>query len=669
TVFSAVQTIVVWDTTNPTATAPAAATYQCIGNVSVADVNDVTGVSDNCTANPTVTHVGDVSDNNTCPEIIARTYRVEDECGNFIEVDQTITVDDDIAPTASNPATTTVQCASDVPATDPAVVTDEADNCTTTPTVTFLSETTDNNVCNGEQLTRTYEIADDCGNTTTVTHTIIIDAYTPTFTVAGTDPTSCEAMDGSITISGLTPNTDYEFSYNGGTPSVFTTDVNGDFTITGLGAGNYSNFTISSTSCTSCGSTNSTTIELVGPNSPTVDAGSDVEICEGANLTLTAQNPDGANISWDQGISDGVSFTPDVGSNTYTVTADLGGCLSTDEIVVTVHPLPNPEAGSDVTICRGESVTLAASGANSFSWDNGIADGVSFSPNTTTTYTVTGTSAEGCTATDEVDVTVNSIPDAAVQVDKKEGCLPLTVQFENTISSGDCVYTISDGTELNDCAPTHTFYEPGCYDVHLEVTDENGCGNSTFVEDYICVENRPQADFSYKPEALTNLNSTADFYNQSTDATHYKWIFNNGTTSTNENPVHTFPAVEDEYEVTLFAFGENGCTDSIMRRVPLIEELLFYVPNTFTPDGNEHNQTFKPVFTSGFDPHDYQLLIFNRWGEVIFESNNSEVGWNGTYGASSNEMVKSGTYVWKVFFKTKYDDEQKMEVGHVNLLK
>ena len=103
--------------------------------------------------------------------------------------------------------------------------------------------------------------------------------------------------------------------------------------------------------------------------------------------------------------------------------------------------------------------------------------------------------------------------------------------------------------------------------------------------------------------------------------------------------------------------------------IRIFEELIFYVPNTFTPDNDDFNEVFKPIFTSGFDPFDYKLLIFNRWGEVVFESNDSDVGWDGTYGADSDRIVKDGTYVWKIIFKTKKNDERIVEVGHVNLLK
>ena len=103
----------------------------------------------------------DVSDGNTCPEVITRTYSVTDDCGNSITVTQTITIDDTTDPTASNPAAISAQCAA--PAPDITVVTDEADNCTASPTVAFVSDVSDGNTC-PEVITRTYSVTDDCGN-------------------------------------------------------------------------------------------------------------------------------------------------------------------------------------------------------------------------------------------------------------------------------------------------------------------------------------------------------------------------------------------------------------------------------------------------------------------------------------------------------------------------
>ena len=93
-------------------------------------------------------------------------------------------------------------------------------------------------------------------------------------------------------------------------------------------------------------------------------------------------------------------------------------------------------------------------------------------------------------------------------------------------------------------------------------------------------------------------------------------------------------------------------------------------PNTFTPDDDNFNQTFQPIFTSGFDPYDYTLLIFNRWGEIIFESHDAKVGWNGSYGSGGEiEMVQDGVYTWKIEFKVTRNDERKVAIGHVNILR
>src|SRR5690554_489950 len=231
-----VQTITIDDNTNPTGTAPADLTVQCIGDVPAADVTLITDEADNCSVTPTVTHVSDVSDGNTCPEVITRTYNIADDCGNNIDVVQTITIDDNTNPTASNPAPVTVECLTDVPPVAVTVVTDAADNCTVNPTVAFVSESSDNNTCNGEVITRIYSVTDDCGNSINVTHTITVDSYTPTFTVSSTDPTACGASDGTITISGLNANTDYIFSYDGGANTNITTDAAGEYVITGLPA-------------------------------------------------------------------------------------------------------------------------------------------------------------------------------------------------------------------------------------------------------------------------------------------------------------------------------------------------------------------------------------------------------------------------------------------------
>jgi gliding motility-associated-like protein len=93
---------------------------------------------------------------------------------------------------------------------------------------------------------------------------------------------------------------------------------------------------------------------------------------------------------------------------------------------------------------------------------------------------------------------------------------------------------------------------------------------------------------------------------------------------------------------------------------------LFYIPNSFTPDGNEHNNEFKWTFTSGFDPTDFHITIFNRWGEVIYESFNSNDYWDGTY---NNNMCPEGSYTYKVNFGSKENDGEYVITGSLNLIK
>ncbi len=168
------QTITLNDTTLPTASNPVGITAQCVAPTP--DPTVVIDETDNCGAAPTVAFVGDVSNGMTCPETITRTYSVTDPCGNSINVTQTITLNDTTLPTASNPGPINVECAA-APMPDPTVVTDEADNCGTAPTVAFVSDVSDGMSC-PETITRTYSVTDLCGNAINVTQDILINDTT-----------------------------------------------------------------------------------------------------------------------------------------------------------------------------------------------------------------------------------------------------------------------------------------------------------------------------------------------------------------------------------------------------------------------------------------------------------------------------------------------------------
>lgn len=163
-----------------------------------------------------------------------------------------------------------------------------------------------------------------------------------------------------------------------------------------------------------CGSTSSATNVNVLPI-PIVNAGPDQTICAGSSVVLNATG--NATVTWlTPNVSNGLAFVP-VTTTTYTATATgLNNCSNQDQVTVTVVALPDVDAGDDVTICSGEQVTLAATGATAYQWTGGIANGTAFAPGTTASYTVTGTTVNGCAGTDQVTVYVNATPEAIASI-------------------------------------------------------------------------------------------------------------------------------------------------------------------------------------------------------------------------------------------------------------
>jgi gliding motility-associated-like protein len=505
---------------------------------------------------------------------------------------------------------------------------------------------------------------------------------TQTYTVVGTDANDCVNSDQVIVTVNALPNV------NAGSDQ--TLCLGGSITLTGSGASIYSwnngvtngvpftpsagsmTYTVTGTNANGCINTDQVVV-TVNPL-PNVNAGTDQVVCEGESVTLTAIGA--TTYSWNNAVVNGLSFIPPVGTTTYTVSGtDNNGCVNTDQVIVIVNPIPNVFAGNDISVCDGESVVLTGSGAATYSWNNGVVNGSPFVPTLgTTTFTVVGTSNAGCINSDQVNVTVNPNPLVSFVPGATNGCTPFTTTLTNTTADvSNCVWTISNGTVLTGCGTVPvTFTQGGCYDVSLTTTSANGCSSTFTANNLICVEDNPDAAFSPSSNQLSTLNTEVFFQNNTTGANQYAWTFGvSDFVSTETNPTYTYPNNgEGQYVVTLVATSPLGCTDTATTIIQVYEELIFYVPNTFTPDNDKYNPVFLPIFTSGFDPFDYNLLIFNRWGEVIFESNNHEVGWDGSYGKNGEiEMVQDGVYTWKIEFKVTRWDERRRAIGHVNLIR
>lgn len=482
--------------------------------------------------------------------------------------------------------------------------------------------------------------------------------FLPQLTInAGPDQTHCFGQ----TTSTLTASGANTYVWSGGLGTTPSITVSPSVTTT---------YTVNGTSINGCTATDQVVVNVNGL--PNVNAGPDQIICNGDPVTLNSVGA--TTYSWDNGVTNGATFYPP-STTTYTVTGtNANGCINTDQVVVTVNPLPIVNAGIDVVVCEDETITLTGSGADLYSWDNNISNGVSFIQNNgTTIYTVVGTTLAGCTGTDQVQVTVISNPTPNFLPNITNGCVPISITFtNNTQNINDCVWSFSNGQSSTDCNPTITFTQGGCYDVMLTTTNVNGCIGTTTFTNLICVEDNPEASFIPSSGDVSTLGSEVEFTNTSTGASTYTWIFGDGSQITNViNPTHIFPdSLPGEYQVTLIAYSPTGCVDTAWTTITVYEELIYYVPNTFTPDGDNFNPTWKPIFTSGFDIYDYNLQIYNRWGEVIFESNNYQIGWDGSYGSNGEiQMCQDGVYVWRVELKLNRWDERRVIHGHVNLIR
>ncbi|WP_341901524.1 PKD domain-containing protein [Fluviicola taffensis] len=402
----------------------------------------------------------------------------------------------------------------------------------------------------------------------------------------------------------------------------------------------------------------------------TIDIGPDIEDC--SPIVVVNPNINATGYLWSTGATTPTLTVTASGEYWLSVTYGNLICSMRDTILVTLDSI-TVDAGPDQDICVGENVILHASSATNatFSWDHGVVDSVSFSPQTTTVYIVTATSSNmTCSNTDSVQVTVNPLPIVSVTSSVPSGCVPLTVMFDNlSTDCANCTWTFSNGTMLNGCGDQFAVFEnPGCYDLTMNVTSNAGCVNSANFPSIVCVSPVPVASFYPSPISLNEENTTTTMVNNSIGATHYEWNFGDGQGSSDLfEPLHSYsPDGFESYLISLTVTDDNGCSDIAYGKVYMEAGVIYYVPNSFTPDGNEFNQVFRPVFTSGFDLTDFNFQVFNRWGEVVFESQNAEVGWDGTY---HDEPAQEGVYTWRIEFKSSRNSDRQLIHGHLNLLK
>ncbi len=191
------------------------------------------------------------------------------------------------------------------------------------------------------------------------------------------------------------------------------------------------------------------------------------------------------------------------------------------------------------------------------------------------------------------------------------------------------------------------------------VSDE--CQTFTVEESIRVIVVKPEANF----EIITNMpyfnNLPVQFENRTTNGITYLWEFGNGQTSTEVHPQVTYTE-PGEYTINLTAWDDKGCIDSTYRWTIIIPEHYIYVPNTFTPDGGQFNETFN---ISTVNITEFEIWIYNRWGENIFQSKDTRFRWDGTY---NDKLVPDGTYTYKIKYVASSGWFETI-TGHINVLR
>ena len=527
------------------------------------------------------------------------------------------------------------------------------------------SGTTANSLSSGNYSVITTDM-NGCTNTSTFTLLAYIN-FTATITSASVSCFGGSNGSAVAVITGSTSPYTYSWLPTGGSNS----------TANGLTAGNYS-VTISDVN--GCNST--TTVSIIQPAALSI-AISNATICNGQQATITPTVTGGTSpytYQWSPSGSNtiSISITPTVTTSyTFNVT-DNNNCNAAPVIsTVNVSPPLSVIANGPFTMCSGTTASLiaTASGGNGnyqYLWIPGNITGSQIHPVVTANTQYTVIVSDGCTvlpaqALTQINVIIS--PTINIQSSNISGCPTLCSNFYDSalLATGSIStwnWTFSDGQTSNTPNASVCFSKPGIYSGTLTVVTINGCQSTPGVVSNITVYNVPSPDFTSTTFDGNMFDSPFILTNTSLNYNTIKWVttFGNYTSSS----VSLNYENEGQYPVTLIATNNFGCKDSITKIIKVEPIFTFYAPNTFTPNSDNINETFFPLGI-GWNEDTYKLYIFDRWGELIYTSNDVRKGWDGK-AKKGNEIAEQDVYTWKVELDDIFKNHHSY-IGHITLLK
>ena len=361
-------------------------------------------------------------------------------------------------------------------------------------------------------------------------------------------------------------------------------------------------------------------------------------------------------------------------------------CVDTDEVEIAFTAPPTSFAGDSIIICPGEDVEIVNSNISNYTnfyWITS-GDGYFSDPNVLKPQYFYGTSD-----IDNQGVTLTLVSENS-PCPNAEGDVDVTIRQKPTAYFSDDIEICDDGSiaelyvDLVGTPPFNGIYFNGNNQIPLSnhnsnsfTIETNESGNYTFIQlnDQNCegeglnqatitVYPLPEASFSFYPYPSTSIeNPNVNFFNNSSASTSWEWNFGDSTFAYSEECSHTFENV-GVYDVMLIALNQIGCSDTIIKQVQINPSYYFFIPDAFTPNGDNINDCF---IGSGKGISKFQMSILNRWGETIFRTNNPDQGWCGTT-QNSSVPCANGVYSYRIDV---YDELGKhyYYTGEVSLLR
>jgi gliding motility-associated-like protein len=341
------------------------------------------------------------------------------------------------------------------------------------------------------------------------------------------------------------------------------------------------------------------------------------------------------------------------------------GTIVFDSTLITILNI-NPQtlnAGTDIStgcpilVQNLQPVSSGGTPPYNYNWSSGQnTQNISVQPQVTTIYAVTVTDSCGNSVSDDLEIETYYPPIPDFTFNSANWCEPAIVLFTNTTQnvSGQITgysWNLGNGEISTQVNPAGVYETDGEYEVTLVADNSFGCTDS--VTKTITVRPKPEAGFYFAPSNPSVNNPLVGFFdNSSEDALSWTWQIQSLYSSTEQNTQYTF-TTPGEYDVTLYIVNQYGCTDTAYGTVIVTGISTIYVPTAFTPQGDLLNETFMPLLTN---MKAFEMRIFNRWGELLFSTQNPDgPGWDGKNKAGN--PMKNDVYVYKIYVKDIYGME------------